>query len=69
MSFIDRIRTIFSNNDPVQEPGKPTEGELMGNPEIRDAHDDQSRSQTDAPPPLDQKVRPESERNPGDTAV
>lgn len=68
MSFIERIRNIFSNDNPVQEPGKPRAGEFMGNPEERDAHDQQSRSQTAPPAPLDQKVRPETERKPGDTA-
>lgn len=65
MSFIERIRSFFSNDDPMREPGKTGEGELMGNPGVRDAHDQQGVEETSPPPPLDQKVRPESERTPG----
>ena len=68
MSFIESIRNIFSNKDSVQEPGHTGEGELMGNPGVRDAHDQDGLSQTAPPPPLEQKVRPESERKPGGIA-
>lgn len=66
MSLIERIRNIFTSNDSVQEPGKPRDGEFMGNPDVRDAHDQQSQDHTAPPAPLDEKVRPATERGKGD---
>lgn len=68
MSLIERIRSFFSTDDLVREPGKVGEGELMGNPGVRDAHDQQSVDEVAPPPPLEEKVRPPAERSPGAAA-